>query len=90
MNQASVASLRGPLFRPFFLAVAFGVLLTLSQAQTAGTGAISGTINDPSGAVITGATIKVIDQTTGETRTAASSAEGVFLVPLLRARITSK
>jgi len=52
MNQASVASLRGPLFRPFFLAVAFGVLLTLSQAQTAGTGAISGTINDPSGAVI--------------------------------------
>jgi hypothetical protein len=84
MNQASVAFLRGPLFRPLFLAVIFGVLLSLSQAQTAGTGAISGTINDPSGAVVTGATIKAIDQTTGETRTAASSAEGVFLVPLLR------
>jgi hypothetical protein len=84
MNQASVAFLRGPLFRLLFLAVIFGVLLSLSQAQTAGTGAISGTINDPSGAVVTGGTIKAIDQTTGETRTAVSSAEGVFLVPLLR------
>src|SRR5258707_6765181 len=84
MNQALVASLRGPLFRPLFLAVIFGVLLSLSHAQTAGTGAISGTINDPSGAVVTGATIKAIDQTTGETRTTASSAEGAFLVPSFR------
>ena len=84
MNQASVALLRGPLFRPLFLAAIFGVLLSLSQAQTAGTGAISGTINDPSGAVVTGATIKAIDQTTGETRTATSSAGGAFQVPLLR------
>ena len=84
MNESSVAFLRGPLFRPFFLAVIFGVLSSLSQAQTAGTGAISGTISDPSGAVVTGATIKAIDQTTGATRTATSSAAGAFLVPLLR------
>ena len=84
MNQSSVPSLRGPLFRPLFLAVFFGVLLSISQAQTAGTGAISGTITDPTGAVVTGATIKAIDQTTGETRTTVSSAGGAFLVPLLR------
>jgi hypothetical protein len=84
MNQAWVAFLRGPLFRPLFLAVIFVLLLSLSQAQTAGTGAISGTITDPSGAVIANATIKAIDQTTGETRTATSSTAGAFQVPLLR------
>ena len=84
MNQSSVAFLRGPLFRLFSLVGIFGVLLSISHAQTAGTGAISGAISDPSGAVVTGATIKAIDQATGETRTAASSAAGAFLVPLLR------
>lgn len=84
MNQASVAFLRGPLFHPLFLAVIFAVLLSISQAQTAGTGAISGTITDPSGAMVVNATIKAIDQTTGETRTAASSAAGAFQVSLLR------
>jgi len=85
MNQSSVTSLRRRLrFRPLFPAVIFSLLLSLCHAQTAGTGAISGTITDPSGAVVTNATIKAIDQTTGETRTAASSGGGAFQVPLLR------
>jgi hypothetical protein len=85
MNQSSVTSLRRRLrFRPLFPAVIFSLSLSLCHAQTAGTGAISGTITDPSGAVVTNATIKAIDQTTGETRTAASSGGGAFQVPLLR------
>lgn len=84
MNQSSVAFLRGPLFRLLFLAATLVLLPCRSQAQTAGTGAIAGTITDPTGALVSGATIKAIDQTTGEARTAGSSAAGAFLVPLLR------
>src|SRR5580700_4802337 len=38
--------------------------------QTADTGAISGVITDPKGAVVTDAAIKAVNLTTGETRTA--------------------
>lgn len=54
-----------------------------SLAQTAGTGALNGTIMDPSGAVISGATIKVTNETTGETRSATSGQNGTYLIPLL-------
>ena len=46
--------------------------------------AISGTVTDQNGAVVTGATIKAIDRTTGEARASLSSATGTYLVPLLR------
>src|SRR5215475_5563234 len=85
MNQTPVVFLRRLLFlRPLFLALTLAVLLGHGQAQTAGTGALSGSVTDPTGAVVSGAMIKAIDQTTGETRTATSSAAGAFLVPLLR------
>lgn len=69
------------------IVVRISILLMLSAfglAQTAGTGAITGTVTDSAGAVVTGATIKATDVITGETRTAISSGDGSYLVPLLQ------
>ena len=85
MNTPGAACLRMQLLlRSLLLSTIFGVLVALSWAQTAGTGAISGRVTDTSGAVVVDATIKAIDRTTGETRTAVSSSTGAYLVPLLR------
>jgi len=62
------------------------VVLGLTAAtlgQTAGTGAIAGTITDPSGAVIPDATVRAIDVATGEVRIVVSASNGTYLVPLL-------
>ncbi|MGH9356780.1 MAG: carboxypeptidase-like regulatory domain-containing protein, partial [Terriglobia bacterium] len=48
------------------------------------TGAIAGTVTDPSGAPIPNVQIHIIDQATGVTaRTVASGADGTFVAPLL-------
>ncbi len=65
------------------LAVAAGLGASPVFAQTAGTGALTGTITDPVGAVVVDAQIKVINETTGESRTVSSRQDGVYLVPLL-------
>ena len=52
-------------------------------AQTAGTGAIAGSITDPSGASVAEAQVKAINEATGEVRTAASTAAGNYTVALL-------
>jgi len=59
------------------------VLADVSSPQTAGTGAITGTVTDAAGAVVAGAAIKVTDVMTGESRTTSSSGDGTFSVPLL-------
>src|SRR5260370_19772065 len=56
-----------------------GVLL----AQTAATGALKGTVTDPSGSVVPGVSIKVTSNETGQTRTAITQSNGSYLVPLL-------
>ncbi|MFN7949849.1 MAG: carboxypeptidase-like regulatory domain-containing protein [Blastocatellia bacterium] len=61
----------------------FTVPALTTLAQTAATGALTGTITDPTGAVIAGAQIKVTNEVTGEARTASSSASGAYLVALL-------
>jgi hypothetical protein len=53
------------------------------DGQTAATGAISGTITDPSGAVLDGAKVTVTSNTTGATVTAGTSHTGNYLFPLL-------
>ncbi|MBV8051568.1 MAG: TonB-dependent receptor, partial [Acidobacteriaceae bacterium] len=72
------------------LKLLFGILLvfavfTLYQAhsQTAETGAISGTISDSSGAVLSGASVRITNVATGETRQAASQDNGRYTVPLV-------
>ena len=58
-------------------------LTAVTLGQTAGTGAIAGTITDPSGAVVPGATVKAIDVATGEVRSVVSASNGTYLLPLL-------
>jgi hypothetical protein len=62
--------------------VLFFVLLALSvsslMAQTASTGALTGTIKDPSGAVVPNATVTLTSLDTAQARTATTSAEGTY------------
>ncbi|HKS28318.1 MAG TPA: TonB-dependent receptor [Pyrinomonadaceae bacterium] len=72
------------------------VLITLAFSQGAQTGGITGTITDPQGAVVAGATVLVIHERTGNTeRTITTSEDGSFIATLLppglyRLEITSK
>ena len=53
-------------------------------AQGGATGAITGTVLDPSGAVVAGADVRIVNQDTGAlTRTAKTDANGSFTTPLL-------
>ena len=53
------------------------------HGQTANTGAIAGTVSDPSGALIPRAAVVINSQGTGEKRDLATDAEGNFLVQFL-------
>jgi len=55
----------------------------LLSAQTGGTGAISGAIMDPSGAMVPGAQVKVTEVATGATRTLLSNDRGLYVISLL-------
>jgi hypothetical protein len=59
------------------------VFLVPAAGQNASTGAISGTVLDPSGAAVTKAQIAVKSLTTGDQRTAVSQSNGTFSVQLL-------
>jgi hypothetical protein len=66
----------------FFLAVA---ILALNSgnvfAQTAGTGIVVGTVTDPSGAAVPGATVTLTDTATNAERTAATNEAGRYNFP---------
>jgi len=56
----------------------------IAAAQGGATGAISGTVQDVSGAVVAGAEVQIINQDTGAvTRTLKTDANGAFSAPLL-------
>jgi hypothetical protein len=55
----------------------------LMHGQTANTGAITGTVSDPSGALVAGAAVRINSQGNGEKRDLATDAEGNFSVQLL-------
>lgn len=68
--------------RTCFLAIAFcSAVLPLSGQGVEG--AINGTIVDQTGSVVVDAAIKVVNPATGLTRTATTSENGTFTVPLL-------
>ncbi len=52
-------------------------------AQTPGTGAIQGTVFDPSGRTVSNASVAIENEATYLSRSATTNAEGVFSVPLL-------
>jgi carboxypeptidase family protein len=70
----------GTLFR--ISVYAFCPLLML--AQTANTGAIAGSVSDPSGAPVAGVAAVINSEATREERDLTSDAEGNFSVPFLR------
>ena len=59
------------------------VVAASSRAQSPGTGAIAGTVNDPSGAALSQARVRVTSVETNVVREAASAADGSFRVALL-------
>ncbi len=76
-------------YRPFglidFVFLVLGAVLISCPlvAQISGTGAISGVVRDPSGALVPGASITAIDLATGLTRKMDSSAKGDYAIQLL-------
>src|SRR6266446_7943587 len=66
----------------FLCCLLFGFTAAL-LAQTAATGALKGTVTDPSGSVVPGVAIKVTSNETGQSRTAITQGNGTYLVPLL-------
>ena len=68
----------------FWLALAmFVVFAALLAAQSAGTGALTGTVVDPTGAVAPGVTVVLVSLETNQTRTATTGADGVYKFSLL-------
>jgi len=59
------------------------VLPCAVSAQTAGTGALTVTVTDPSGAAIPGAAVKVSNPATGLTRSEVTAANGSYTFTLL-------
>jgi hypothetical protein len=53
------------------------------RAQSAGTGALVGTITDPSGAVVPSVTVTAVNTETNQTRTTLSGADGTYRFTLL-------
>lgn len=56
---------------------------SLAQAQTAGTGAIAGTVTDPSGRSVPNATVTATNTGTGQVRTATTGSAGDYKFSLL-------
>jgi hypothetical protein len=54
---------------------------TPAAAQATSSGTVTGTVTDPTGAFIPGATVTVTDLSTKSTRTAISNAKGQFVLP---------
>jgi Carboxypeptidase regulatory-like domain len=70
-----------------FCAALAGIALMLCScslfAQTAATGALKGTVIDPSASVVPGVVVKVTSISTGQSRVANTQSNGTYLVPLL-------
>lgn len=65
------------------LSVTCLLLSSSALGQTGSTGALTGTISDPSGAVVAGAQVKATNAATGEERTGVSQENGNYTLPLL-------
>ncbi len=63
--------------------LALFICVSPALAQSASTGALAGTVTDPSGAVISGATVTATSLATGQTRTATTDANGLYKFSLL-------
>jgi hypothetical protein len=69
----------------FVAALIAAVLLPLESAAQTVTGSISGTVHDPQGAVVPGATATVVNEATSDSRVAVTDDRGEFQVTSLAA-----
>jgi hypothetical protein len=63
--------------------VALFICVSPALAQTASTGALTGTVTDPSGAVISNATVTITSLATGQSRETATDSNGAYKFSLL-------
>src|SRR5579863_9263399 len=59
------------------------VLAASLPAQSAGTGALTGTVSDPSGGVVPGASVVLVNRETNQTRSATTGSDGSYKFALL-------
>ena len=72
--------------RSLFLLTLLALSVAQVWAQGGATGAITGTVTDPSGAVVANADVRIVDQDTGTVaRTTKTDSSGTFTAPLLPA-----
>src|SRR5262245_7470558 len=71
------------LFSKFFLVLAFIAICGLPAFGQLTTSSLTGTVTDPTGAVVPGAAVLVKNNITGQEMTAKTNEEGVFTVPSL-------
>lgn len=64
-----------------FLLTIFLVLSAVAQAQSGSSTSITGTVVDPSGAVVTNATVEVRNPVSGFSRNAVTDSAGKFVLP---------
>jgi len=72
-----------PVGRNLLRITAFALCSLPVYGQTANTGAIAGSVSDPSGAPVAGAALVINREATGEERDLTTNAEGIFSVPFL-------
>ncbi len=71
------------LYSLFSCVAALLLCASIAQAQSAGTGAIAGTVTDPSGAAVANATVTLTNLGTNQARTAITGAAGDYKFDLL-------
>jgi hypothetical protein len=71
------------LLRSMLLEVSVLCLTAMALAQTSTTGALKGAVSDPSGRVVSTATVRVTNQGTHEERTVKAGGDGAYVAPLL-------
>jgi len=80
MRTSKLSALRSV---PFFLAVSAFILPSFLLAQSAGTGALTGTVTDPTHGVVPGAQVTLVSTDTNQTRTATTGADGSYKFALI-------
>jgi hypothetical protein len=70
--------LRHSYLLPSVLALALLFAIGSVHGQSGSSGSVEGTVRDPSGATITGATVEITNPVSGYTRTATTGADGAF------------
>ena len=72
------------LFASALLVVCAAFSPSLASAQTGGTGSIQGSVTDPTGAVVTGATVTATNNRTGVVTQVVTTDSGRYVIPLLQ------